>query len=370
MNKPLRYGFATSTPMTEINTKAREKERKSLSPLSPILQNQTSIEMKRRSSYNRGKLFDERRKIRIEEEDIVDNLESEKGTPIINSEIIETTSNKPRQPVTTTNNELIKDNTEENALATENQEISGVSSATSDDNEEENIDKQTSKKLKESSILLTKEITKNEPVLRRSQRTRKVNIRCPCCVNGTTHKPQTFRSKISGESERENAIRIPITQHSDTSRKLETVIEESKEKTDVSLPNDPTTRSMNENSSQITLIDYPMNSDDNRDNGKSITDDKNHSLKNTIKANSIIQSPQDTTINIPPDNNLINKSITITPTNQSKNINKSLPKSDENNTTNKTQYFINIIDSRDNLEMKKDNYICFLSADGTVSSEI
>lgn len=32
--------------------------------------------------------------------------------------------------------------------------------------------------------------------------------------------------------------------------------------------------------------------------------------------------------------------------------------------------FVNIIETNDNLEMTKDNYICFTSADGTVSSDI
>ncbi|KAK0070657.1 hypothetical protein PV326_002248, partial [Microctonus aethiopoides] len=116
VNKPLRYGFATSTPMTEPNIKVRERERKSLSLLSPIPQNQISMEVKRRSSHNREKLIDEKRKIEIDEENLIEGSRNEQDTPLIIVGASEIASRKPQQLIMTTNGGSINNEMEENAL--------------------------------------------------------------------------------------------------------------------------------------------------------------------------------------------------------------------------------------------------------------
>ncbi|KAK0072195.1 hypothetical protein PV326_000314, partial [Microctonus aethiopoides] len=370
VNKPIRYGFATSTPMTEPNIRVRERERKSLSLLSPIPQNQISMEVKRRSSHNREKLIDEKRRIKIDEENLIDGSENEKDTPLIISGGSEIASRKPQQLIMTTNDGSINNEMEENALTVENQEIP-VSSTTSDDSEEEIINEKKTNKSEELLILPEKEITRNEPVLRRSQRTRKVNIKCPCCVNGTAHKPQATRVNIPSKSEKENVNKTQQIPHINMPTILKQITEESREKSNISSLHDLTTENIKDIPSQSMLTNRSTNFDNNKDNDDPIINtSKNKSQKNITKDNSIMQLPEISMNKTDQINKSIDKSMPINQFDQSKTINHSLSNQNNNNNSNDIQPFINIIDSRDNLKMKKDNYICFLSADGTVSSEI
>ncbi|KAK0092763.1 hypothetical protein PV326_000644 [Microctonus aethiopoides] len=274
-------------------------------------------------------------------------------------------------PCTEENNQVVNNKNNINPAPIFNDEIEKIiidESTTSLD--EEDTEEETQPYKEPEPAALNKDNTRPAnheiklPTLRRSQRTRKTTVKCPCCIDGSNH----VLKKVVNKQIKQDAksIRIPI----EKSQQLETIEESEKEKSNVI----NMTRQSTNNFSKIPHAAQPL-----RD---SLINSIQNKSKHTTSNDSLISSNQIHSTRINSYNPLIKSNQeNSTQANFSKSLNYSLNdkketsnirkiNQDKNKFLNVSHKLMNVIESCDNLEMKKDNYICFISADGTVFNEM
>ncbi|KAK0078524.1 hypothetical protein PV325_002393 [Microctonus aethiopoides] len=263
-----------------------------------------------------------KRKIHFDESKLIWSLKEEGDIPEIIVEENDSQSVNLLIPCTEENNQVVNNKNNINPAPIFNDEIEKIiidESTTSLD--EEDTEEETQPYKEPEPAALNKDNTRPAnheiklPTLRRSQRTRKTTVKCPCCIDGSNH----VLKKVVNKQIKQDAksIRIPI----EKSQQLETIEESEKEKSNVI----NMTRQSTNNFSKIPHAAQPL-----RD---SLINSIQNKSKHTTSNDSLISSNQIHSTRINSYNPLIKSNQeNSTQANFSKSLNYSL--NDKKETSN------------------------------------